>query len=91
MAVRIMSGAGTFGLRAILLRDYLLIVTIGYGIGLALAIIIIKAGWFPFIGESVHLSAVVAGYLLCLAAGTVTGSIALALRLKQEIITQIRG
>jgi ABC-type antimicrobial peptide transport system permease subunit len=91
LAVRIMSGAGTFDLRAMLLRDYLLIVTIGYGIGLALAIIIIKAGWFPFIGESVHLSAVVAGYLLCLAAGTVTGSIALALRLKQEIITQIRG
>jgi len=91
LAVRIMSGAGTFDLRGMLLRDYLLIVTIGYSIGLALAIIIIKAGWLPFIGESVHMSAVVAGYLLCLAAGTVTGSIALALRLKQEIITQIRG
>lgn len=91
LAVRIMSGAVTPSLRGMLLRDYLLIVTIGYGIGLALAIIIIKAGWFPFIGESVHLFAVVAGYLLCLAAGTVTGSIALALRLKQEIITQIRG
>ncbi len=91
LAVRIMSGAGTPSLRGMLLRDYLLIVTIGYGIGLALAIIIIKAGWFPFIGESVHLSAVVVGYLLCLAAGTVTGSIALVLRLKQEIITQIRG
>ncbi|WP_169734753.1 ABC transporter permease [Desulfitibacter alkalitolerans] len=91
LAVRIMSGAGTPSLRGMLLRDYLLIVTIGYGIGLALAMLIIKAGWFPFIGESVHLSAVAVGYLLCLAVGTVTGLIALALRLKQEIITQIRG
>ncbi|MBZ4666577.1 MAG: hypothetical protein JG770_1830 [Mahella sp.] len=91
LAVRIMSGAGTPSLRRMLLRDYLLIVTIGYGIGLALAIIIIQAGLFPFIGESVYMSAVVVGYLLCLAVGIVTGSIALSLRLKQEIITQIRG
>lgn len=91
LAVRIMSGGRLPRIRLMMLLDYLLIVTIGYGFGLIIAVMVIKSGMFPFIGETVHLAAVIAGYLLCLAAGSFAGWISLTLRLRQEIITQIRG
>ncbi len=91
LAVRMLSGSRLPRIRRMVLRDYLLLVTIGFAFGLLAAALVIKSGIFPFIGETVHWAAVIAGYLLCLAMGTLAGWISLSLRLKQEIIAQVRG
>ena len=91
LAVRIMSGGTMFRIRCLLLRDYLLIVTIGYFLGLIIAIMVIKSGVFPFIGETVHLAAISASYLLCFITGATAGWLVLLFRLKKEIAAQIRG
>jgi|SRR5690554_3669219 len=91
LAVRIMTGARIPRVRRMMLGDYLAIVTCSYGLGTVISILIIKSGFFPFIGETVHFLAIVAGYLICLVAGLFIGWISLTARLKQDVILQIRG
>lgn len=90
-AVRIMSGARIPQVRRMMLEDYLAIVTCSFGLGSIVSILVVKAGFFPFIGRTIHFFAFIAGYLICLFVGLFVGWIALTTRLKQNVVLQLRG
>lgn len=91
ISVRMLSGGKPSAVRNMMLRDYLLIVTVGYGLGLLLAIIILQSTAFLFIGGTIYPAVVISGYAVCLVIGAVAGFISLTVRLKQNIILQMRG
>jgi len=92
IAVRMLSGGKPSNIKLMMLRDYLIIATIGYGIGLLPAIIIIRIEkLFSFIGGIIYPAAIITGYGACIAIGVVVGFIFLTARLKQNIILQVRG
>lgn len=87
-----LSGGKSSNIRCMMLRDYILIVTIGYGIGLLPAIIIIHIETlFSFIGGVIYPVAIITGYGACIVIGAIAGFIFLTIRLKQNIIMQMRG
>lgn len=91
ISVRILSGGKPSVIRNMMLRDYLIIVTMGYGIGLLLAVIVLySAKKFLYIGVTIYPVAVILGYAACLAVGVISGFISLAIKLRQNIILQIR-
>jgi len=91
IAVRMIAGGSRSQIRRMMLRDYLAIVTCSYGLGAIISFKVIKSGTFPFIGTSIHLPAILAGYLACLTAGAMLGWISITIRLKKDIVRQMRG
>jgi len=91
ISVRMLSGGRAFNIIKMMLRDYLLIVTIGYGIGLIISIIILHSETFSYIGGTIYPAAVIAGYVTCIVIGIIAGFISLTMKLKQNIILQMRG
>jgi ABC-type antimicrobial peptide transport system permease subunit len=91
LSLRMLSGGKPPAIIKMMLRDYLLIVTIGYGFGLLIGIIILHSETFSFIGGTIYPAVVIVGYVTCLAIGIIAGSISLTKRLKQNIILQMRG
>lgn len=90
IAVRMLSGGRSHRIKSMILIDYLLILTIGYGLGLIFAILLIRTMVFPFIGETIHISAIVVGYMLCMLIGVICNWISLNVWLKQDIVMQLR-
>lgn len=90
LSIRMLSGGRSSTIRMMMLRDYLLVVTIGYGLGLLVAIIIIWSGVVSFIGITIYPAAVLLVYAACLVIGVIAGFISLTKRLKQNIILQMR-
>ncbi len=82
---RILSGGKPSAIRNMMLRDYLLITTIGYVFGLLLAIIILQSKAFSFIG-TIYPAAVISGYITCLLIGLILGFISLTIILKKNVI-----
>lgn len=91
LSIRMLSGSRASNIRRMMLLDYLLIVTIGYGFGLLIGIIILHSETFSYIGGTIYPAAVIVGYVLCMAIGIIAGFISLTMRLKQNIILQMRG
>jgi len=91
ISIRMLSGGTPYTIRNMMLRDYLLIVTIGFGIGLLLSIIIVNnLEIFSFIGVTIYPASVISGYIVCLIIGLISGFISLNVRLKKNIIHQMR-
>jgi len=90
LSVRMLSGGKPYAIIRMMLRDYLIIVTIGYGFGLIIGISILYSETFSFIGGTIYPAAVIAGYVACLAIGIIAGFISLTKKLKQNIILQMR-
>jgi len=88
--IRMLSGGKPSTIRWMILRDYLLIATIGYGLGLLLAIIAIWLGILSFIGKNIYPLVVIAGYITCITLGAIAGFVYLTIKLKQNIILQMR-
>jgi len=86
---RMLSGGRPSAIRNIMLRDYLLITTIGYVFGLLLAIIILQSKAFSFIG-TIYPAAVISGYITCLLIGLILGFISLTIILKKNVIIPTR-
>lgn len=88
--IRMLSGGKPSTIRWMMLRDYLMIATIGYGLGLLLAIVAIWLGILSFIGKNIYPLVVIAGYMVCITIGVIAGFIYLTVNLKQNIIMQMR-
>jgi len=91
ISTRMLSGGKPSNIRNMILRDYIFLVTIGYGIGIIISIIVINLEIFSFIGGSIYPASAISGYIVCLAIGLVLGFIFLNKILKQNIILQMRG
>jgi len=90
ISVRMLSGGKSSTIRNMMLRDYLLIVSTGYGIGLFLSIVASNLAIFSFIVRTIYPVAVIYGYIVCLIIGMISGFISLEIKLKRNIILQIR-
>lgn len=86
---RMLLGGRLSAIRNMMLRDYLLITTIGYVFGLLLAIIILQLKVFSFIG-TIYPAAVISGYITCLLIGLILGFISLTIILKKNVIIPTR-
>lgn len=91
ISIRMLSGGKPSTIRNMMLRDYLIIITMSYGIGLLLSIILINnLEIFSFIGGTIYPTAVISGYIGCLITGLISGFISLNIRIKKNIILQMR-
>jgi len=90
ISVRMLSGGKPSAIRNMMLRDYLLITTIGYVFGLLLVIIVANFKLFLFIGVTVYPAAVISGYITCLLIGLILGFISLTIILKKNVIIPTR-
>lgn len=91
IGIRMLVGGRRSAIRNMVFRDYLIIVSLGYVLGVLLAIAILNfAGKKFFFGVTIYGTAVIFGYLACLLIGMVSGFIFISVSLKQKILLQMR-
>lgn len=90
ISARVLSGGKPSAIRNMMLRDYLLITTIGYIFGLLLVIIVAHLEPFSFMGVTIYPAAVISGYITCLLIGLILGFISLTIILKKNVIIPTR-
>ena len=91
ISIRMLSGGKASAIRNMMLRDYLLIVTIGYGLGALLAIILLYFAEKRFyFGATIYTTAIISTYITCLLIGAISGFIFITIKLKRNIILQMR-
>ena len=97
IAGRVNSGGKLTSIRNIMLRDYLILVTLGYLAGLLLLIILLHIKPFSLIltGITIYPLTVIIGYLACLLIGLISGYISLTIILRKntqfQLVTSNRG
>lgn len=90
ISARMLSGGKPSAIRNMMLRDYLLITTVGYVFGLLLVIIVAHLEPFSFMGVTIYPAAVISGYITCLLIGLILGFISLTIILKKNVIIPTR-
>ncbi|MDI6735861.1 MAG: hypothetical protein QME42_06665 [bacterium] len=91
ISIRMLLGGKASAIRNMMFRDYLLIVTIGYGIGVLLAIILLYFAKKSFYLEvTIYTVAIIFCYIACLIIGMISGFIFITIKLKQNILLQMR-
>jgi hypothetical protein len=91
LAIRMLSGGKRSNIRMLILREYLLIVSLAYASGVLLAYMLMNiAGKVFAFGVTIYSAAIITGYLACLLIGVISGLIFITVRLKQNIIFQMR-
>ena len=97
IAGRVNSGGKLTSIRNIMLRDYLILVTLGYLAGLLLLIILLHIKPFSLIltGITIYPIAIIISYLICLLIGLIFGYISLTIILRKntqfQLVTSNRG
>ncbi len=88
ISARKLSGGKPSAIRNMMLRDYLIIATTGYLVGLLLVILLVYLKLPSFIGVTVYPAAVISGYVICLLIGLLFGIISLTIILGKKAITE---
>lgn len=91
IAVRRLVGANELNIKLLLLKDYIIIISYSYILGLILSIIINISNILPLFTGSIRLHEVIISYIFCLSIGIITGYLIITHSLKKSINKEIRG
>ena len=91
ISIRMLSGGKTVNIMWLILRDYLFIIIIGYSIGVIVGIAYLFLGEFVFIGKTIHPISLIVALGACVLIGVTAGIIILNNKLKQSIVSQMKG
>lgn len=79
ISARKLSGGKPSTIRNMMLRDYLIIATAGYLLGLLVIIVLVYLKLLSYMGVTVYPAAVISGYIICLLIGLIFGFISLTI------------